>query len=177
MREHVLDNGEVVEILGIGPFALRDVEMTYRKRHPEPQPPIVQVNFGTPEQPDYQEETNEADPDYQAAHAVWLEGLGAYRMRGMIALGVKVKDWTEEKEAQARYLRQMYLEEFGETLEGSDRAIYLLRIATQSADDVNNLIALVTGQSIPTEEVIQEEIERFPSDVQRAEPVQDTVAG
>lgn len=155
---------EVILVQPVSPFLLNKLKMAC----PPPKPPIQRVPIGDPDNPVWEESANESHPDYIEARQAWSQDLELKIRRLTIATGAKI-EWTEEKKARLRHVRdsvQKTNEETGMALEieADDDFAYISYIACQSGEDYQFLLKHIMSASRPTEEAIQEGIATFRPD-------------
>lgn len=149
-------SGEIVLVKPISPLLLNKLRNTTDR----PKPPIQKANYGTEEAPDWREEQNFADPDYEAAVDAYATRVEGRTRVLMLELGTQV-EWTEEKR-QALHLLKTVGALTGLDFEGeSDKFIYVSYIAIKASEDYNALLNAIIGASRPTEAAIQEGIATF----------------
>lgn len=160
---------EVVLIQPVSPFLLNKL----KRRYPPPTPPVERVNMGTPDEPFWQEQVNEAHPDYLAARQAWSGEQEERTRRFTIKLGALI-EWTDAKIARLAEIRKK-MEELGEPLDADDdkddNYAYISYVAVQSGEDYKALLEAIINGSRPSEEAITEAVATFRPDAngQRAD--------
>lgn len=156
------DSGYTVQIRSIGPTTLEALGQAVRKSLPgKPEPPLNIVT-GLDGQPS--QEPNPADPDYEAALAVYEEQVqaevGARLMELMRTYAVR---YEVDPETLAEFRAAM--QAAGVELEDDNREVWWKHFILNSQADAQQLVSAVLRQSGPTEEAIQEKVASFPGDV------------
>ena len=153
------DTGEVVLIPPVSAIALRK---KIRRRIPEPNPPVLEVNYGDDTDPDIRLEINVNDPGYKLAMEQWtakVEEEVVYSILDRVALYQELtpdqKDWCDK-------MRHV----FGKDHQ-TDEQMWFYEKAMGSDQFTNLLVRSVVGIADPTEGGIAKEQENF----------QDNVAG
>lgn len=148
---------EVVLIQPVSPFLLQKL----RRRYPPPPIPVQRVNLGTEDSPHWEEEPNEAHPDYIAAREKWKGEVEERVRRLTISLGATI-EWTDAKRQRLVQLQKGLLAAGEEGLvDGDDDFVYISYIACQTGEDYRFLVNEIINGSQPTEEAIQEAIATF----------------
>lgn len=148
-------NGEIVMIRRAGLF----IGTKLQRQYPDPKPPMQRVNFGTDADPDWREEANPADPEYEQAlqkHRVEAEER---LFRTYVRLGCKIEWTTEKRELLAEY--RAVMQEEGVELEQDDNLAYIRNIACGDPEDYQTLLSSLMGVNQPTEEAVKEYQEAF----------------
>lgn len=130
------------------------------KSRPRPKPPTQMIEVAG----EMRETENTAHPDYQAAlaaHYIEIELL----MRKLVLKRGVVLDLDETQKAAVSQLRQDMSELGVSTLPDDDRECWLYHIAIGTPQDEVDLMAVIRGESQPTEEHVQAAIATFQGDV------------
>lgn len=169
-------SGITVKVRKLGPFTIEAISTAARSRRekeetPAPKPPLAQVNYGTPEEPDYRWEENPADPDYKRALAKHEEESGqaeGLAIADTIIRSAVVAELDETALQEISVMRE-FLVSIGTPAEivekMTDHEVYVKHVCIKSTKDLSSLQDFVIGESIPTEAVVQEEERSFKSDV------------
>lgn len=171
-------SGITVKIRRLGPFTIDAIGVATRKRKkdtgPRPNPPMRQVNYAADDEPPrYEWEANLADPEYKRALAEWEMEAGREEAMSIIDTIIRnavIVDLGEAELAEVgaarAFLRDIGVDE--EELDKlTDHEIYVKHICIKATSDLNALQEYVIGESVPTEELIQEHEDSFKSDVQK----------
>lgn len=158
-------SGEVVLVQPVSPLLLAKL----RKRYPPPEPPVQQVNYGTVDNPQYQQELNESHPEYLKALQEWKVLLEERSRLFAIRLGTKI-EWTDERKEAVEAFRagmRAFEADSGESLdtdEEDDATVFISYIAVQGSKDYETLLRAVIEGSRPSEEGIKDAVASFRPD-------------
>ena len=182
--------GITVKIRRLGPFTIDAIGVSSRKKKkqtsPRPEPPRHQVNYAADnEPPRYEWEENPADPEYKRQLVQWEEETGREEamsiidtiIRNAVILDLGEAELTEVAAARS-FLRDIGLDE-EELAKITDHEIYVKHVCIKATSDLNLLQEYVIGESMPTEELIQEHEDSFKSGVQKTThtPVPNATVG
>lgn len=154
------DSGVTVFIRRVSPM----ISYEMKRSIPKPKPPVVRVNYGTAEDPDFRNEVNEADPDYQVALEDWNARVEAATRKIMIKLGI-VYTLTDEDKDRLALIRETMSEE-GIEIQDSELVAFVTYVAITSQRDMEAMINALVGNSMPTEEAIEEATSSFSGDTE-----------
>lgn len=150
---HLIRDTEItINIRKVSPFLLNEVS----EQFPAPLAPIVTVTIGD----EKREERNEADPTYQEALKAHRRLLLQKTQELIVERGV-VLTLTPEQKAEVKELRSQFLAMTGNELQGSDKAIYLMKIAIGTEEDLQELVEAITRRSHPTEQEMAKASDSF----------------
>lgn len=174
--------GITVQIKKVGPFTMDAIRKKLLKERQRPEPPVITVEIG--EARTKMQEINRADPNWLAAvseYNQWLqETAGNELLNIMTHYSIVLPKWeldTDSEEYQEfqeivedkRFLMNLVDPGSTETIE--DKYIYIQHYLFEDAEEMQACQVFITGQSMPTEEAVQEHIDSFPDNVQEQEPV------
>ena len=146
-------SGVALELRQISAIFIRRMQ---RDTWGKPQPPIVESRVGPKKV--IVRETNQDDPEYKAALALWNEEHNERMLIYVMARGIVNEPSAEDIER----IRSFFP---GETADGLKYA-WLLEM--MSDEEVGELSQAIMGLSIPTEKGIADAEARFPGDGERA---------
>jgi hypothetical protein len=171
-------SGITVNIRRMGPFTLDQIRLSLQREEggKGPRPPMVEVNYGTKDQPDMRSEENPADPAYKEALAVFQKETTEKEGRKFIDTIVNhavVCELGEEELEEIAHARAFLIglgADADEVKAISDHEIYVKHVCVKSTGDLKLLQEAVIGESIPTEERIQAQEATFRGNVQEETP-------
>lgn len=160
------DSGLQLKVKRVAGGLIDDLRRALLLKLPEPKVPINRVNYGTEEDPHWEEEENPADPVYLTAVEAWKrtfnQRLAEDSQRMMLRMGVlPYLDWNEEKQAAVDELRRVMREEFNTEIDGSDQEVYINRIVLITPEDAQDLAMFLVRRQQPTEAAIAESVRKF----------------
>lgn len=136
-------SGRKIMIRKVSPYLLTDIAQSMSP----PEPPVLELNYGTPEKPKYKKEYNYADPEFikaKAAHDVESESK---LRRILFRKGIEHK-LTEAEQAEVDEEKEFYEEEEIAGLEGqTDLMIFLSNICIQGSEDMEAIQSALVGAS------------------------------
>lgn len=163
--------GIEVQIKRLGPFTLDEIRKTLLKERKAPKPPVVLVEVG--EDKVKLKEENPHDPDFIKETIEYNEWLNSQVAERMINLMINYcivceveSDVVEERRAMLGIIGADISEQY------SDREVYVRHYLLSTADDLDKVQRFILGQSMPTQEAVQEHIDTFPGGVQGEGPLQ-----
>lgn len=162
-------SGISCQVRRLGPFTMDAISRQVRaERHP-PKPPIVMVNYGTEESPEWKTEENPADPNYKEALVEYerdIEEEGSRKIIDTIINHAIVVDIDYDEVQNMR----SFLLDLGVSREEldamSDHSIYVKHICIKSGEDLKQLQSFVIGESVPTEARVVAHEDSFLGEVQ-----------
>jgi hypothetical protein len=149
------------------------------KERKRPEPPVIEVEVG--EHRVKMKEVNRADPNYIIEvneYNQWLQQTaGEELINVMVHYSIVLpKNETAEEEAEfkrivedGRFLLNLIDPKSDANLD--DKTVYIKHYLFADPDDMQLAQAFITGQSMPTEEAVQEHIDSFPGDIPGEEPI------
>lgn len=162
------DSGITVGIRKLGPFTLDKIRVGLTKKMSPPEPPMVRVNYGTEEEPDWKWEPNPADPTYKQSlvdHEASLDqAMGMELIEKIIKFAVDV----EADEAEVAIAKEFLIDLGNDPQEVnalSSHEVYVKYVCIKSPRDLTELQSYVTGMSIPTEVSVQAHVDSFRSEI------------
>lgn len=164
------ETGVTVQIRRLGPFTMDDIRKKLLKERKPPEVPEVVVEVGDARVKT--REKNYLDPDYVTARSeyeTWLRTTIAEKMVDLMVQYCIVCDPEPEIVSDMRELAQQIDPEVNESM--SDKQIYIRYYLLSSPQAVEEVQNFIMGRSMPTEEVVQEQIDTFQGDVQGEGPV------
>jgi hypothetical protein len=155
---YTFGNGDTVEIRPLTQM----LALTVYDQIEPPAPPTHRVNYGTADNPEYREEPNPADPNYEAEMARYQGKIGLLLTDLAIQHCIIDKSITASQLNEVKELRDT-MESIGVTLPTSDKIVYYRYIA-MSDSDLENFVSACQNAYIDREKV-NETKESFPSNV------------
>lgn len=151
------DSGITVGLRRFAPDTQDTIARELTRQHPPPPIPIVVTELG--------DESNPADPDYQAALSSYFQQQAVDVASRMVDLALRRIVVEVDEEAVKTLKADMAA--IGTPLpEGLDsRMIYLRHICISSTYDLTSMLAYLQRRSMPTEVAVQEFLESFRRDV------------
>lgn len=140
----------------------------------EPAPPTHRVNYGTDDEPDYKDEPNAADPDYQTRLAAWNQRYQLEVQDRIFTLAALEAEFEVDEAALARKRRG--LARVGVTLkddpdlsdEENAKIHYFKHCAAATQDDLTGFYQVLTRRSQPTPEAVERHKATFQSELEGA---------
>jgi hypothetical protein len=181
------DSGYAVRVRKLGPWTMDQIRQSMRKIRKEPQVPVRKV----PDMYDdsgnvtsWRNETNDADPEYKQDvkdYEAWLAEAAGYRLLDVIIASCVVVDTDDIDKKEVEAHRRALLKagpsdddnvELAEkhrrmVKEIPDEEIFIRCICITTNKDMTGLQEFVTSRSMPTIAEVDEQVDNFPSDVQR----------
>lgn len=153
----IADTGRQINIRKVSPMLAREVATLRRK----PDPPLNKVVY-----PDGHEEMepNEADPRYQEQLNDYSNQMISEVQKLTIERGVFV-ELTDDDRREIEELRKFWLDEYNETLKGSDKYIFVAHICIGTVEDLQDLVKAITRRSSATPEGTAQTLATFQSRV------------
>lgn len=157
--------GVEVRVRRLGPFTMDDIRKSLLKQRKRPVPPTFPVEVG-----EMRVKMNEPNPN----HPAYLQEVREYDNWLRTATGEKMLDLmvnysivcevdpavVEDKRALLAMIDPALNEEY------SDKEVYIRHHLLTSQEDIEGIQTFIMGQSMPTQEAVEEHIESFPGDVQ-----------
>lgn len=156
----VKDTGVELLIRKVSPMLLRE----FNANHPAPKPPLQEVVIGDPKNGVKELQENETHPDYIRQLEQYNIDFQNALHRFIVQRGVVI-ELNDEQKAEVEQLRQDWFEENGSELQGSDKYIYVMYIATGTEEDYNELVDAIWHRTQPTQEAVDEAVKSFPDKV------------
>lgn len=153
------ENGRKIAIRRVSPFLAFEVRKSMQKN--KPKPPTQKVMIGDVETI----EANLSHPDYLEALQDYETEVQNKSTEFMINRGVVITLSDEEKQ-EIKELREEMESEYGVTLSGSDKLVFVLHILISGTEEIGRLINAISGLGQPTAEAIGQAKEMFPGDLQ-----------
>lgn len=151
----VFSNGRSVGVRPVSPLLM----MELRRKFPEPQPPLNEVDFGDGKKV---KEPNVADPLYLAQKATY-EVQMEERLRNLIIQRGVVYTLSAEDKAQVVELREFWKDTYDQVLAKNDTEVFVTCLLIESEEDLTNLFNAVLRRSQPTEAAVADFSATFPS--------------
>ena len=140
----------------------------------EPKPPTHRVNYGTDDEPDYKDEPNAADPDYQARLQAWNQRYQLEVQDRIFTLAALEAEFDVDHAALARKRRS--LAKVGVTLaddpdlteDENAKIHYFKHCAAATQDDLTGFYQALTRRSQPTQEAVERHKATFQGELEGA---------
>lgn len=163
--------GVEVQIRRLGPFTMDDIRKKLLKERKRPQPPTYPVEIGEMRVKVMEENPN--DPGYIREVAEWQTWFQTSMAEKMLELMIDyciVCEVDLDDVAQQREMLNIVDPELNATM--SDRHVYIRYHLMCTPGDLEGVQKFILGQSMPTQEAVEEHIDSFPSNVPGEGPVQ-----
>lgn len=167
-------SGIAVGVRKLGPFTIDELRLALSRETKPPEPPVVRVYYGEaedpkPDDPDWKEEYNEADPKYRedmaAYEAEQTEKLGRRVIDTIIEFAVEAFPDKDEVARTRAFLHKMGVPQ--EKIDQlSDHDVWVKHVCIKTQEDLTDLQNFVLGRSIPSEQHVQAHVDTFQRDVQ-----------
>ena len=157
--------GVEVQVRRLGPFTMDEIRKTLQKEQKAPQPPRIQVRVGEADVPMWEE--NLQDPDYLQAvrdYHTWLSTSMANKVLDLMVNYCIVCEVDDEAVTDKRAMLGIIDPALND--EYSDREVYVRYYLLATPQDLESVQRFILGQSMPTEEAVQEHVDTFPGGVQ-----------
>jgi hypothetical protein len=148
--------GVTVELRRVPPLTLQEFDRQYERDHPVPVPPKQQVDYGNGPV----SEDNRAAPDFLQAIAQYNGEKARAAMDLILWKGVKV-----DVDAVALQEARDDAAQFGMTLPGDDRLVYIKHVLIGSSEELLELRDAILLRGQPTEAAIAQAAGEFKSPV------------
>lgn len=152
------DSGITVGLRRFAPDTQDQITRALMRETPAPDVPTVEVDYGDGK---VMQETNPADPDYQAALSAYLQHIGMEASTKMFELAMRRIEVEVDQEAVDRYKEDMAAIEIPIDDDTDDRTIYIRHICLSSSYDLAAMLSYLQRRSLPTEAAVQEYLESF----------------
>lgn len=154
-----------VSIRRLGTFAMDDIRKSLMRERRRPEPPMVTVEVG--EMAVKMKEPNPNDPAYLqelVEYDTWLSTTVAERMLALMCNYCIVCEVEDEIVEDRRVMLGM----IDPALNGeySDREVYVRHYLLSDSRELQEVQQFILGQSMPTQEAVDDHIDTFQRDVQ-----------
>lgn len=156
--------GRTIRIRKLSTFVRNAIRRQAIERDPEPQPPMVEIDYGDGKL----REPNRGDPLYRRRLQEWNERIAAALQEGLTALfllrGIVVDE--DEIDREAVDLMRADMAAIGTPIDDmSDRDVYVELICIGTQEDWTEIQKLIWERSTPSEAAVQAQIATFQPDV------------
>lgn len=145
-------NGVKATIRPVSPFTIQAIEQSV----PKPQPPMQTVELASGEKA---EEPNPLHPDYGRALNERRQLVMQRQSDAMFRLGVDV-----EVDARAVAEFREIAKDMGMELDANDKLVYIKHLLIGTAAEMREVIQMISGMTLPSEEKIAAAADAFKSD-------------
>jgi hypothetical protein len=140
----------------------------------EPRPPTHRVNYGTDDEPEWKDEPNSADPDYQQRLQAWNQKYQLEIQDRIFTLAALEAEFDVDYEALARTRRALarvgvVLKDDPDLTEDENAKVhYFKHCAAATQEDLTGFYTALTRRSQPTQEAVERHKAAFQGDLEGA---------